>query len=238
MVNVFLHLNWRAFAAINLIAAQAVITVALAQNSIENPATQPPAAEAAQRAAEDTERQRITRLRAAANTEFEAAKQACYQKFVVNSCIAKARAKLRSEVTDLKRQEVALNDADRKRRGAQQLQNTEAKTSPEAQAQIAQQRDSAAAATAQREENQAGKAAVQQSAAQTAQTRSTSMQRRQADAAKATAQHKTDAAAKAAQSKARYDARIKEAQEKRANMLAKKPSKPPAAGLPIPPTAP
>jgi colicin import membrane protein len=246
MVNVFLHLKWRSIAAINLIAAQAVFTVVLAQNSVENSTTKNPAATLAkapdtaeqQRSAEDAERLRITQLRNTTDAAYDAAKQACYQKFAVNTCIAKARERQRSEITELKRQEVALNDADRKRRGAEQLQRTEAKTSPEAQMQIAAQRDSALAATAQRDDKQAGKAADQQSAAQAAQLRNQNLQRKQAEAAKSAAQRQSAAAAKAAQSKARYEERLKEAEEKRAKLQAKKPTKPPAAGLPTPPIAP
>ena len=244
-----LHSKWRCIIAINLIAIQAVFSGALAQNSTQNttpdslqtPAIQSPATEAVERSAEDAERLRIAKLRDATDTQFETAKQACYQKFAVNSCITQARAQQRSEITDLKRQEVALNDADRQRRGARQLQSTEAKNSPEVQAQKAQQRNSALAGAAQREENQAGKAAVQQSAAQTAQARSTGIQRKQADAAKAAAQRQAAASAQAAQSKTRYAERMEEAEKKRAKVLAKEtnqPTKPPAAGLPIPPAAP
>ncbi len=241
MVNVLLHLKWRRMLAINFIAAQAFITGVSAQNTIQNSletqANPSPTAKAAQGSAEDAERLRIAQLRDAADANYETAKQTCYQKFAVNTCIAKAREKQRSEVTVLKRQEVALNDADRQRRGAEQLQRTEAKTSPEGQAQVAAQQGGALAAAAQPEDKQAGKAAVQQSAAQTAQTRSTTLQRKQADAAKSTTQRQAAATAKAAQSKARYEARMKEAEERRAKMLAKQPTKLPAAGLPTPPIA-
>ena len=254
MGNAILHIKWRHLIAINLIAAQAGFTAVLAQNSVENlgvqnptttlvqPPTPTPTTAAAQRSAEDAERQRITQLRADADATYDAAKQACYQKFAVNRCIATVREKQRSEITDLKRQEVAMNDAGRKRRGAEQLQRTEAKASANVPEQTASQRSGAVPGAAQPETTQSGKAAVQQnaqsSAQQNAQLRSQNMRQKQADATKSAAERQLTAQAKAAQSKARYEQRIKEADEKRAKALAKQPTKPPAAGLPVPLGAP
>ena len=74
-----------------------------------------PAAAQNQQAEEAAERARIASERTHIEAEFEQANKACYQKFAVNDCIADARAKRRELLADLRRQELVLNDADRRR---------------------------------------------------------------------------------------------------------------------------
>ena len=52
---------------------------------------------------------------------------ACYQRFAVNDCLAKVRGEKREVLADLRRQEIALNDAARKRRAADQLLRIDAR---------------------------------------------------------------------------------------------------------------
>lgn len=73
------------------------------------------------------ERQRIAVERAEANARFERDKTACYQRFSVNDCIVEARARRRDVVSDLRRQELVLNDLERRRRAGEQLQRIEDK---------------------------------------------------------------------------------------------------------------
>lgn len=80
------------------------------------------------RAAEAAERSRITQERAAANEQFDRASRACYQRFAVTDCLEQARAQRRDRLGDLRRQEISLNDADRRRKAAEALQRAESRT--------------------------------------------------------------------------------------------------------------
>lgn len=82
----------------------------------------------AQQADDAAERQRITAERARVEAEFDQAHKACYQKFAVNDCISDARARRREQMADLRRQELVLNDAERRRRSAERLDEIEKKT--------------------------------------------------------------------------------------------------------------
>lgn len=96
------------------------VAVALLACSCVGAWAQAPAAEAAERA-------RIGAERARAEADFAAAEKACYSRFAVNDCIDKARARLRTTLSDLRRQEVALNDAERRQRAADRLREIEAR---------------------------------------------------------------------------------------------------------------
>ncbi|MEO5795913.1 MAG: hypothetical protein ABIP34_13570 [Rhodoferax sp.] len=73
---------------------------------------------AAEHARINAERQQIEK-------RFAAEETACFQKFAVNDCRDASRARRRVEMADLRRQEISLNDAERKRKGAEQLQRME-----------------------------------------------------------------------------------------------------------------
>ena len=73
------------------------------------------------------ERARITAERARINARFAAEERACHQRFAVNDCLRASRASQRTELDELRRQEVALNDAERQRKGAEQLQKLDDK---------------------------------------------------------------------------------------------------------------
>ena len=70
---------------------------------------------------EALEHQRIRQARAEAMSQFAARDVVCYQKFAVNGCLADVRTERRGLLADLRRQEISLNDAQRKRRAADQL---------------------------------------------------------------------------------------------------------------------
>ena len=73
---------------------------------------------AAEQARIQAERQQIEK-------RFAAEEAGCFQKFAVNDCRDASRARRRLEMADLRRQEISLNDAERKRKGAEQLQRME-----------------------------------------------------------------------------------------------------------------
>lgn len=76
----------------------------------------------------EAERTRIAQVRAREEARFAQEHAACYARFAVNDCILKARARLRTVLDELRRQEVVLNDAERKRKALQQLERIKEKT--------------------------------------------------------------------------------------------------------------
>ena len=63
----------------------------------------------------------IARTRARYQAQFNAQETACYQRFAVNDCLADSRRTEREVMSDLRRQEILINDVQRKRRAAHQL---------------------------------------------------------------------------------------------------------------------
>ncbi len=82
--------------------------------------------------AAETELARIRTNRARLEDAFASEERACYQKFAVNDCVGRARVTRREAVADLRRQELAINAAEARRRGADQISKTEEKLSPQA----------------------------------------------------------------------------------------------------------
>jgi colicin import membrane protein len=223
--------------AIFLIAACAVFHWASAQNGTENTlsgaAAAAPESASAQYVSEEQARARIVQEKAAIAAEYEATKADCYQKFQVNSCLADARSVRISRSTTVKRQEVLLNDAQRKRRGDEQLQRTQEKALTRGEDAVPAQPGAAlpaqtsptqtsatqsASVQAQRPQRAEQKAAAQQSAAQAAQARKSEVANKQAAAANKAAARKAKQV-QAAEAKARYEANLKEAEAHRANVL-------------------
>ena len=88
----------------------------------------------AQTAVEITQlRQDIAEQRRVAEQAYAADQAACYQQFSVSGCLMSARQTRSVIIAELKRQESALNDDDRKRKGAAQLRKMDEKTSAEAE---------------------------------------------------------------------------------------------------------
>ncbi|MEO8543674.1 MAG: hypothetical protein ABI434_08835 [Burkholderiaceae bacterium] len=69
----------------------------------------------------------IIRTRTTYDAQFRQQEIACYQRFAVNDCLIASRRKQRDIVADLRRQEILLNDTQRKRRAAEQLLRTDEK---------------------------------------------------------------------------------------------------------------
>lgn len=87
----------------------------------------------AQRAAIGAERNRL-------ESGFLSEDAACYEKFAVNSCLEKVNTRRRAVMADLKRQEIVLNDAQRKSKADQQIRKRQEKSSPENLQQDSQRR--------------------------------------------------------------------------------------------------
>jgi colicin import membrane protein len=234
--------------AIYLVALCAVFTPASAQNSSRNTA----AAEnvAVQEAAE---RQRIASERASLKSAYEAQRQACYQQLAVTPCLTQARDAHNDQMRDLKRQEVALNDVQRKRKAADRVRSIDERNSPQAQLKQAESRGAAMEKAKQRELSSAEKQASRdakiqaaaskpRSAASTAQSSVSNLpvlpqgKPRAQTEPQLPKNQRPGYAEKIEQNRQAAARREQEAAERRAKMEQREASrkKPAAAGLPVP----
>jgi colicin import membrane protein len=106
------------------------------------------------------ERARIAAERSRIEATFEAERKACYSKFSVSGCIEDARARRSAQLGDLRRQEISLNDAQRKARAADRVRQLDDKQADEARkrSEAAAKGDERAAARERRAEDKAAKA--------------------------------------------------------------------------------
>jgi colicin import membrane protein len=168
-----------------------------------------PLAAAAQDASEiAAEQQRIADERSRTEARYLAEQKACYQQFAVTGCINAARAKRRDAMSDLRRQEIGLNDLERKQRTAQrlrQLEDKEAQQRRDQEERRAKGQDGQAA----REQRAADKAQKAMQAASSAQSRSAAREGK-----RAAPKQEIDTA----DNQQRYDQRMEEARERRAKV--------------------
>lgn len=190
----------------------------------------------AQNAATDVqaEHARIAAERRAVEERYSKEREGCYQKFAVEDCMSDSRRRRREQTEDLKRQEAVLNDAERKRRGAAELERLDQKVpTPESAANAEARRDKSVESQKDREQRAAASAASREAAAsQSAKNKKefADKQRRHAeDQAKAEQER-----AREAQERADYEAKQKKAEKDRADLDARnaKRTKPRAAPLP------
>lgn len=88
----------------------------------------------------ELERTRINTERVQLESGFTLEAAACHQKFLVNNCLDEVNVRRRVALADLRRQEIYLNEQERKSRGAEQLRKTEEKASLQNQQQEADKR--------------------------------------------------------------------------------------------------
>jgi colicin import membrane protein len=100
---------------------------------------------------ESIERTRIASERASLLSAYEVQRQACYQKLAVNDCLTQARDAHNEQMRDLKRQDVMLNDVQRKRKAAERLRAVDERNSSQAQLNQAERRGRAIEQAKQRE---------------------------------------------------------------------------------------
>jgi colicin import membrane protein len=204
-------------------AAAALVHGALAQDA-EDPAVA---------------RARISRERGEVEAAYKVKERACYQTFAVNDCLKEARSRRRDAMADLKRQETSLNDAERKRKGAERQRVIEERASVEKRAAQAGQPAQAgpqgpgmpAGPTIQ--EKQAERARAQERNAADAADRQREQQVKQREKEAELARRKEDAARNAQRLK-KEQAQAEEHKASVNKRLAER-SKPPAQPLPPPP---
>lgn len=78
----------------------------------------------------ERERDRIAGERARLETAYAAEIAQCYRRFMVNNCLDEVKVRRREAMADLRRQEISLNEQDRRAKAAEQLQKTGEKVSP------------------------------------------------------------------------------------------------------------
>jgi hypothetical protein len=183
----------------------------------------------------DAERLRISTQRAALEADLSREDTACYKKFLVNNCLNAVRARRVDALADLRRQEILINDRERKARGAEQIQKTEDKASLEKQQQEADRRAEALkdfeARMASEKQKNAARLKVEsgeKANLDAANARTKSAQDKQAD--------RTAKQAAASAEAKKYDEKIEKAKDRQARVAREKASqtKAPADPLPLP----
>jgi hypothetical protein len=183
----------------------------------------------------NVERARINAARATLEAGFLAEDAACYRKFAVNRCLDRVNTRRREAIADLRRQEILLNDEERRIRGAAQLRKLEEKLSAEKQRDVQvgptkTQEDEASRLIREKKksDDQAAAGVREKSAIEASAARLKENQRK--------AQARADNRAEAALAAEKLSARQKKAQERREQYERDrlKEIKPPAKSLPLP----
>ncbi len=183
----------------------------------------------------DAQRAQISAERARLEAGFLAEDAACYQKFAVNYCLGQVNVRRREAMAELRRQEIVLNDEERKIRGEQEMKRIEEKSSSENAQEAAQRRAKASEDYQSRLER--GKEKLQESASAPASEKAArdANAKRQLEARKK-AEARAERQAAAAEQARKFDERQKQAQERRAqhekDQLAR--PQPPVKSLPLP----
>lgn len=88
----------------------------------------------------DAQRAAITAERSRLQAGFLTEEAACYKKFAVNNCLGKVNTRRREATADFRRQEILLNDEERRIKGEEQIRKIDEKSSPEKKQQAADRR--------------------------------------------------------------------------------------------------
>ena len=153
-----------------------------------------------------TELVRIEQARQQLEAQVFADETQCYRRFAVTGCLRDARTRQRVALADLRRQELALADLDRQRKGEEQLQQILEKTNPQAQQEALDRRTQALAQQQQRQALAAAKAADQRPVSPPMPDKNGEKEAARASQAQASIQMKKE-----------FDAKLREAQERKAS---------------------
>ena len=183
----------------------------------------------------DAERRRISNERTLLDAAFSREDAACYQKFLVNNCLNDVKLRRTDALADLRRQEISLNDRERKTKGAEQVQKTEDKDSPEKQQQAADKRTEARKdfddrMAREQQKNETRAASGENEKAKLAGAKSRIKNARDRQVSRSAKQAST------IDSVNKYKERQEKSQERQARLAREKASqtKPPAEPLPVP----
>jgi colicin import membrane protein len=180
----------------------------------------------------EAERARIAAEREQADMRFVVQEKNCYRKFAVNDCLKAARAQRRELLADLRRQELSLNDAERRHRSADRVHSLD-RSAEQREEESEAQRAAAVARRRDKQEELAQRAADRAQAQASAPVRAAKTQGDTRERQAAKAQRSLDTAAEQSRSEQRQQ-EAKEHKERVAKRLqdARKPDVPP---LPTPP---
>lgn len=185
------------------------------------------------------ERARIAAERTRINARFAQEEKACHQRFAVNDCLNRNLAWQRAELAELRRQEIVLNDDERRRRAAERIDTLDEKARehqrgllerPEAEP----RQPNAAPRPGGGKLPRSGEGATKADDAQAVRAYQERMERKQERHAE-NQERRAEQAGQAAQDAARHSERVREAQARKQRILernAGEPSK--AAPLPDP----
>jgi colicin import membrane protein len=203
--------------------------------SFAGAATAQPGALGPQPADVDVQRRAIAQERDRLQALLSAEDAACYQKFAVNNCLENVNSQRLKALAELRKQEIKLNDEDRKNKGDQQLRSLQQKSLPEKQMQESQSRAQSLKDFQGRQEREKESPQKRNAAATEAKAN------REANAARLQANQKkiqarVEKQASAAEDAKKFNARQVQANERRAQHAAEqaKRTKPAAKPLPIP----
>ncbi len=210
---------------LRLLAAQLVSMTAIAQQTAETAGLSP-----------SLERARIETQRGLAQSLYSSQEVACYQKFGVNDCLQQARIIRRDVLADLRRQEVSLNAAEAKRKGAEQISRIEEKSSLQSLKEEADRIEAARQEQRERQRNFEEKAAARAAKVDEEPAHVKEAAERLQRAAQSQAE-RDDKAQSAAADKKKYDEKQLEAQQRNADRSkrAREQKRPPGKPLPVPP---
>ncbi|MBC7434485.1 MAG: hypothetical protein H7332_00285 [Bdellovibrionales bacterium] len=179
------------------------------------------------------ERARISSERTAVDARYLAEEKGCYKKFVVNECLNEARARRRESLADLRRQDVSINDAERKRRAADEMRRLEEKASPQKQDEAAERRERSLNDQRIRNDKAAKKDETERENEANAQSRVKARLEKEKNLADKAASRASKAAA-APQEAARREQKIRDAAERQARVQKKRAERTKPLGDPLP----
>jgi hypothetical protein len=211
-----------------IICTLLLLSCALAQ--AQQPA--PPTADPVQSQVQ-IERTRIASERTAVDARYLAEEKACYKKFSVNDCLNEARARRRESLADLRRQDLSLNDAERKRRAADEVRKLEEKSSPQKQDEAAERRARSLNDQRIRDDKAAKKDETAAENEANARSRVKAQLDKQKNAADKAASRASKAAA-APQEAAKQEQKLKDAEERRERVEKKRKERTKPLGNPLP----
>jgi hypothetical protein len=185
----------------------------------------------------DAERRRLSDEREAIEARFLKERTACYKKFAVEDCLAESRARRRTETDRIKRQETAINDIERQRRGSAELDKLDQKSATPRTQDTPEKQEQSRKEQQEREQRAADHATSRAATAAETAERQRQFEQKQKDHA--------DEMAKAAKLKAeapaavsRYESKQQRALEHRQSRERQNASRDKPRGAPLPPAPP